>query len=82
MVASLKRREKMTKLNTIETKTLNEVVKSGFTFKADAMFRSARQATTVINKLVKLGFLVHEENDFGGQWVATTDGREFQRWGF
>ena len=64
----------MEKLNATEKKTMVVISKSGFTFKGDAHFKSFRQATNVLNRLERIGYVQRIENQFvftnEGRWAA------------
>lgn len=47
----------MKKLSSIDMRTINEAVKSGFTYVGDAHFRTGIQGVRTIDKLVRMNIL-------------------------
>jgi hypothetical protein len=50
--------------NATDRKVLANVVKHGFTFEGDNLFRTIRQARVCLNRLVRAGWLTKVENAF------------------
>jgi len=62
----------MSKANALDTKVMQNVAKHGFTFKGDNLFRTIRQASTCLNRLVSRGWLAQE----GSEYRITDEGRD------
>ena len=48
-----------------ETKAVNAIVKTGFSFYGDNLFTSFIQAKRCLDGLVRKGYLIMESDDFG-----------------
>lgn len=68
-------------MNTIEKKAIQSAVKHGFTFKNDSFFTTFNQGNRVINKLVKKGYLVTKENEYGTEYTPTIAALDFVKYG-
>lgn len=68
------------KFNVTDRKVMTDVAKHGFTFKADSLFRTIRQATGCLNRLVKVGFLVAVTDQFGTAYRLTDAGWDALRY--
>lgn len=64
------------KFNATDRKVMANVAKHGFTFKGDNLFRTIRQATVCLNKLLKAGFLETAIDQFGVSYRITDAGRD------
>lgn len=68
-------------LNKTQIKAVSAAVKTGFTYNADSVYSSVAAGKKAINSLVKEGFLLFEDNSYGGQYVPTDKAYTYVKYG-
>lgn len=66
--------------NTTDKAALALIYRTGFTFKGDSHWNSYRQATMTLNRLVRLGLVVAENEDGCTAYRLTEAGKEAHLW--
>ena len=67
-------------LNKVETKTMVEAIKHGFTFRNDSHFINFQQGHRTIKKLIDKGLLVEVNEGNGVEYRPTQDGITFMKY--
>lgn len=67
-------------MSNLEKRVISDVVKFGFTYHADSMFKSYGQGQRTIARLVKQGLLTANPDPSEHDFHITPAGREFYKW--
>jgi hypothetical protein len=69
-----------TKITKTHQKALSEMKRLCFTWPADSIFKTLAQGRKICRELVALGYATAETDEYGTQYVLTSEGREYIKW--